>query len=422
MLKKSADLRRIEKNGEPFFYLADTVWSAFTNIELRDWSYYLKVRRQQGFNVLQINILPQWDRSVAGEVMEPFGVKDGYLNLEDKNEAYFTHAEKMLEMAVEHGFTPALVLLWCNYIPETWATKFGSSPAFRKEDIKPYTRMMLKHFNRFDPIYIISGDTDFPTESVTDYYLDALNVVAEEAPDALKVLHICGRLGEIPARLQNHPALDLYFYQSGHNVEHQETAYTLAEHFSQLEPTKPVINSEPCYEMMGGYSPERYGRFSREDIRRAAWQSVLSGASAGITYGAHGIWSWHTLDSTFGSSIGEGFTPPFDWRQALHFDGADDYGFLKQLLLANQWTDLTPVDVLVNPIADIRISETTDTVLVYVPSNLPVYLKGHFTSPDDYAIDLDTRKQVALTKTFPEDQTRIAMTPFMKDSLYVLHK
>lgn len=47
-----------------FFYLADTVWSAFTNIDLTDWAYYLKVRKEQGFNVLQINILPQWDRSV----------------------------------------------------------------------------------------------------------------------------------------------------------------------------------------------------------------------------------------------------------------------------------------------------------------------------------------------------------------------
>lgn len=48
MLKQSADKRRIEKNDKPFFYLADTVWSAFTNIDLTDWAYYLKVRKEQG--------------------------------------------------------------------------------------------------------------------------------------------------------------------------------------------------------------------------------------------------------------------------------------------------------------------------------------------------------------------------------------
>ncbi|MBA5745344.1 DUF4038 domain-containing protein, partial [Escherichia coli] len=72
-----------------------------------------------------------------------------------------------------------------------------------------------------EPIYIISGDTDFPTETVTDYYLEALETVSKKAPHALKVLHICGRLKDIPENLQTHPALDLYFYQSGHNSEHQ---------------------------------------------------------------------------------------------------------------------------------------------------------------------------------------------------------
>lgn len=45
------------KNGKPFFYLADTCWSAFTNIKDNDWDYYLDYRKSQGFNTLQINIL-----------------------------------------------------------------------------------------------------------------------------------------------------------------------------------------------------------------------------------------------------------------------------------------------------------------------------------------------------------------------------
>lgn len=421
MLKLSADKRRIEKNEEPFFYLADTVWSAFTNIDLADWAYYLKIRKEQGFNVLQINILPQWDRSVLGEVAEPFEVKDGYLHLPTKNEAYFTHAEKMLEMAVSYGFTPALVLLWCNYIPETWASKFGFSPTFRKEDIKPYTEMMLTHFDRFNPIYIISGDTDFPTENVTNYYLDALETVAEKAPQALKVLHICGRLKEIPEKLQSHPALDLYFYQSGHNSEHQAMAYTLAEHFSQLTPVKPIINSEPCYELMG-YSRQKYGRFSREDVRKAAWQSVLSGAVAGITYGAHGVWSWHEVGSTFGSNLGEGFVAPYNWRQAVRFKGADDYAFLKSFILANDLTNLMPVNNILNNTPEIRAAETDKLVLIYVPSNVPIYVKGQFLSEADYAIDLEQGTQVKLIKKQHTDKTEIQMTPFLKDSIYVIHK
>ena len=51
-------------NGKPFFWLADTCWSAFTNISDDDWQEYLDLRARQGFNVLQINALPQWDLSL----------------------------------------------------------------------------------------------------------------------------------------------------------------------------------------------------------------------------------------------------------------------------------------------------------------------------------------------------------------------
>ena len=40
-----------------FFYLADTCWSAFTNITDDEWDYYLYKRKAQGFNTIQINIL-----------------------------------------------------------------------------------------------------------------------------------------------------------------------------------------------------------------------------------------------------------------------------------------------------------------------------------------------------------------------------
>ena len=52
------------RDGQPFFYLADTCWSAFTNITLEEWEEYLNYRRLQGFNALQINVLAQWDSSL----------------------------------------------------------------------------------------------------------------------------------------------------------------------------------------------------------------------------------------------------------------------------------------------------------------------------------------------------------------------
>lgn len=74
------DGRTFQRGNSPFFYFADTVWSTFTNARLDEWKEYLSVRECQGFNALQINILPQWDRSIVGSHVEPFfpGKSDGW--------------------------------------------------------------------------------------------------------------------------------------------------------------------------------------------------------------------------------------------------------------------------------------------------------------------------------------------------------
>lgn len=53
------------KDGQRFFYLADTCWSAFTNLTLPDWKFYLDTRKAQGYTAIQINLLRQYDFQVV---------------------------------------------------------------------------------------------------------------------------------------------------------------------------------------------------------------------------------------------------------------------------------------------------------------------------------------------------------------------
>lgn len=422
MLQLSKNKQIITKDGLPFFLLADTVWSALTNIEERDWVYYLDKRKAQGFNTLQVNLMPQWDRSVNKKIPYPFKVERGYFNIQDKDEEYFTHAERMIEIAVNKGFIPAIVLLWSNYVPGTWAGNLKKTPYFSRRDVKQYTKEMVDRFKKFNPIYLISGDTDFPNENVVNYYYECLEETDNIDPSGLKVLHIKRGLKDIPKKLLEHPALNLYFYQSGHNPYYQSVAYNFADFFYNTLPTKPVINSEPCYELMA-YSRNEYGRFSREDVRKVAWQSVFSGAFAGITYGAHGVWSWHDSESKFGSELGEGFAPPYNWRVALEFEGANDYGFLKQFILGEKVTQLAPnQSILLNLTKEIRVAETETKVYIYMPANVPLQLRGTFNSKKDYAIDLENRQNVSINKRILEETTIIEMTAILKDSVLVIHK
>ena len=91
MLQIAENKHTLLKDGKPFFYLADTCWSAFTNITDEEWEYYLYKRKVQGFNTIQINILPQWDASATDLDYKPFVNGDPFT----LNEEYFTHAKEM---------------------------------------------------------------------------------------------------------------------------------------------------------------------------------------------------------------------------------------------------------------------------------------------------------------------------------------
>lgn len=409
MLNVAANHKTLERDGKPFFWLADTCWSAFTNISDQEWEYYLDKRKKQGFNTLQINILPQWDASGTHLNWKPFVDGDPH----QLNDAYFQHARALAKRAKEKGFELALVVLWCNYVPGTWASNLFKTGILPLDAIEPYVQKVHETFSDLDPVYVISGDTDFPASETEDYYITAAKKLRQLVPDHLLTTHIKGRYSYIPPQLEE--LLDLHFYQSGHNAKDRSMPYSLSEKMQELYPGKPLLNSEPCYEDMG-YSGNQYGRWHQDDIRKAAWQSLLSGACAGITYGAAGIYSWHQADSEFMSGLGEGFDQPKPWQDGINFPGAWDYALTRRLL---EGKELTPrQDLLVNHTSDIRVAQDQDGRLyIYVPYNTTIRLNGDFTDKNFRALDLEKRYESDLETVLKDGQTVIEMHPFSADVL-----
>lgn len=417
MLQVSENKKNILKDGKPFFYLADTCWSAFTNMTDEEWDFYLYRRKAQGFNTIQINILPQWDASVTDLDYRPFVDNDPHR----LNDAYFAHARSMCEKAKAEDFELALVVLWCNYVPGTWASRMLPDGVLPFDCLEAYARKVHAVFSDLEPLYVISGDTDFPEEETVRYYMQVGRVLKELAQGCLFTTHIKGRYSDIPEEL--YALLDLCFYQSGHNAKDLAMPYSLSEKMQALYPGKPLINSEPCYEQMG-YSGNMYGRWSRRDVRRAAWVSVLSGACAGVTYGAAGIYSWHKVKKGFHTLLGEGFDMPMSWEEAMAFPGAWDYGYLKMLLEELDATALTPrQDLLVNDTADIRVAQAgSELLLVYVPFNTKVRLDLDLSGWDVKVIDLAERFTAYVDVTLKDEKSVIGMHPFGEDALIVARK
>ena len=422
-LTVAPDHRTLVRDGKPFFWLADTIWSAFTNVTDEEWIAYLDKRTAQGFTVLQLNALAQWDRCGCAFDRYPFVTLDHgkTFDFSSVNDEYFEHARWMVGEAVARGLVPAIVVMWSNYVPDTWASAIISDNVMPEQLVVPVVEKICSTFNEFEPVYIISGDTDWDRPGSLERYRLVTSAVEDAAPRALLAYHIKGRYDVLPHELAEHA--DVYLYQSGHNLAAQRGAYELAESFLARDPVRPVINSEPCYEQMG-YSHMLYGRFRRADVRLACWRSLLAGANAGITYGAHGIWNWQNPDVKVGNALGEGFLQALRHEQALYLEGANDFGFARELVEElGLFGATSDQGVLESYPEDVRAARTTDGRLVlYVPSNAALKLHGDFSGATVTCVDLLTRERSVLLASFDAEKelTTVEQGTYLEDAVYVI--
>jgi hypothetical protein len=409
----------LTRDGKPFFYLADTAWMAFANLPLQDWPRYLAYRKMQGFTALQISILPvTHDTSMSAENIDPFlSDAQGNWDFTAYNEAYFSKAEAMVEMAVQAGFVPVLGVLWCSYVPGTRCSQ-GSpvASAMPFSAVEPYATYAAGRFKKYDPAFFVSGDTSFESPDEEPYYMAALKAVKAVCPDALLTMHLSPR-GDLSRSFVD--VVDFYMYQSGHGAGRQDQPYLLAEKFTSYPVKRPVVNSEPCYEGHGRVG--EHMRFNAFDVRKATWQSLLSGAKMGVTYGAQGIWSFHRRGMNF-LNVARSFEP-YDWEVALRLDGAWDVSFAKWIFETYGFFDLEPASILRNEDREIRAAASKDhkKVAVYSPYSFDLDLDLDLTGYRCLQIDLAARR--ILTPVVDTGaRSRVRMIPFNADSLFLALK
>lgn len=174
-------------------------------------------------------------------------------------------------------------------------------------------------------LLIVSGDAGFASDAEIGTYANFSKLVRKTWPRSAVACHIAPH-AVLPAELDS--VADALIYQSGHHGDGPTLARTLARHYRAEARGRPVLNAEPSYEAhrIGG----GVGRFGRAAVRRQIWESVVAGASSGVTYGAHGLWSWHRNDDSFSSVHFSGRT--LGWREALFLLGADDAAACRRIV------------------------------------------------------------------------------------------
>lgn len=409
------------EEGHPFFYMADTAWAAFYAMSMEEWNFYLSKRHKQGFTAVQISALPILNDISRSRGLQPFAARpDGGYDFSKPNTGYWNHARSKVEAAYRLGIRSAIVVLWCCYLPDSWAGQRFPEHAVDYGQIEPYCKMLCSLFEEFEPFYFISGDTRFEPET-TRYYLRALECVKRFAPSCLTAMHM-GPDVVLPSEIANSACLDFYTYQSGHEIEQQQRAYTLAEQLNSLPFKRPVINAEPCYDGHGyGFG---YGRFGSFEVRRAVLQGLLAGAKAGFAYGSHGVWNWHRSGSGFSSP---GFSDyPADAWEAMERKGAWDCGYIRWLYESGQFYRFRRDDDL---LAERRGGEIfacsegeRDRIILYAPYDTRLQVCCDLRQYDGYGIALDDKRIITPQLSFGSGDTTIGFSGCSRDILFIFKR
>ena len=347
------------EDGRPFFYLADTAWELFHRLNREEATRYLEDRARKGFSVVQAVALAELDGLTAPN---PYGA----LPLVDRDPArpnpdYFAHVDFVVQKAEALGLVVGFLPTWGKY----WKT--GEARVFDAASARAYGLFLGRRYQDSAVIWILGGDQNVTTPDERAI-IDAMAAGLKEGDGGRHLITFHPRgPGQSSLQLQDAPWLDFHMSQTSHAARDHDTGL-FVEHDLALTPLRPTLDGEPRYEAMpvGFYNRDRdrLDRFDDDDVRQAAWWSVLAGA-CGHTYGNNNVWQmWQPGRAPIIFAV----TP---WHQALDDPGARQMGLMRKFLEAHAFEKLVPDQKLVanGPLAGpakVRAARASDgTVAVF---------------------------------------------------------
>jgi Protein of unknown function (DUF4038) len=408
-------------DGAPFPLVIDTAWSVFADAAEEDWRMYLAARRRQGFTAVLVSLLYIPHDRVERPGRQPFLLDaSGRPDFARPDPAYLEVARRLVAIAHdEFGVRVMLTVLWNNFLPGTWGAKLTPDAVMSDIARRGLVDAVATTFADLEPIFVIGGDDHYTAPEANAAYIEAADVLRAASPRSLLTTHTAPR-AVLPEELADR--LDFFLHQTGHNIENQELPWTQPADYLRRRPRKPLVNSEPPYELHGKVGG--HGRWGRADVRRASWASVLSGAAAGIGYGAHGVWMWATTRGEFtaaGSSL-----PPFTWVEALSLPGALDISLMAGLMRDHELHRLSPAQELLDGVADdafrCAASPDRDLVALYLPYALAVSISLDLREHRLTTWDLHERAPMVVDAHVADGRTRLGQLFSTGDQLVIAER
>lgn len=366
LLKISEDHRYlVTENNQPFLWLGCTGWEMLHRLDKNETMMYLQDRAAKGFTVIQTVILAELDGLNTPNANGDLPL----INLDPTrlNEAYFQHVDWAVEQAEQLGLYLGLLPTW----GDKWNKKWGVGPEiFTPENAETYGEILAKRYlDHNNIIWILGGDRIPETDTQRQIVQAMARGIRKIDTKHLITYHPWG--GTRATDAFNDDWLDLDMFQTGHDRRARD--FEFVRQSRAVSPARPVINGEPRYENHPNrFDAKNYGWMNDSDVRTAAYWSMLSGA-AGYTYGCHDIWQMFDIHR---EPINGART---SWQESIHLPGSKQLSFMKKLLSAFQWQEMTNDQSLIlneNPedssYVICAIGKKRDFLLAYTPMGKPI--------------------------------------------------
>ncbi len=367
-LKISDDRRYIiTETNQPFFWLGCTAWEMLHRLDKNETMIYLQDRAAKGFTVIQTVILAELDG-----LNTPNANGDRPLIDNDPtqlNEPYFAHVDWVVSQAENLGLYLGLLPTWGDKFNKKW----GVGPEiFTPENAEIYGELVAKRYlDHNNIIWILGGDRLPETDTQRQIVQALARGIRKIDTRHLITYHPWG--GTKATDAFNEDWLDLDMFQTGHDRRAKD--FEFVRHSRAVSPTRPTINGEPRYENHPNrFDAQNYGWMDDSDVRTAAYWTMLSGA-AGYTYGCHDIWQMWDIHR---EPINGARTR---WQESIHLPGSKQLTFLKALLTAFPWQEMTNDPSLIlkdNPedssYAVCAIGKKGDFMIAYTPMGKPIQI------------------------------------------------
>ncbi|HRG83132.1 MAG TPA: DUF4038 domain-containing protein, partial [Chitinophagaceae bacterium] len=145
-------------DGKPFFWLGDTGWLLFVKCTREDAVFYLDTRKQQGFNVVQVMVLHDFNntKNVYGDwALNDFDVTkpattigSDFRNADEYD--FWDHVDFIIDEAAKRGIYMALVPTWGSNV---------KSGKINEQQAETYAKFLAKRYrNKSNIIWLNGGD------------------------------------------------------------------------------------------------------------------------------------------------------------------------------------------------------------------------------------------------------------------------